>query len=74
MPHEQAGGFSMKWEEKVARLPLPPLAHREWTAALASEALLVWRPLVSFDYGDPWSLFYHLRPLVSVLCYSISGG
>ena len=56
MPHEQAGGFSMKWEEKVARLLLPPLAHREWTAALASEALLVWRPLVSFDYRDPWSL------------------
>ena len=46
----------MKWEEKVARLPLLPLAHREWTAASASEALLVWRPLVSFDYRDPWSL------------------
>ena len=41
MPHEQAGGFSMKWEEKVAKLLLPPLAHREWTAASASEALQV---------------------------------
>ena len=64
----------MKWEEQVARLPLPPLAHREQIAASVSEALLVWRPLVSFYYGDPWSPFYHLRPLVSVLCYSISGG
>ena len=64
----------MKWEEKVARLPLLPLAHREWTAALASEALLVQRSLVSSCYGDPWSLFYCLRPLVPVLCYSISGG
>ena len=50
------GEFSMKWEEKVARLPLPPLAHREWTAASASDALLVWRPLVSFNYRDFWSL------------------
>ena len=74
MPHEQARGLSMKWEEKVARLPLPPLAHREWTAASASEALLVWRPRVSFYYEDPWFLFYCLRPLVSVLGHSISGG
>ena len=29
MPHEQAGGFSMKCEEKVATLPLLPLVHRE---------------------------------------------
>ena len=64
----------MKWEEQVARLPLLPLAYKEWTAALASEALLVWRPLVSFNHRDPWSPFYLLRPLVSVLCYSISRG
>ena len=64
----------MKWEEKVAKLLLPTLAHKEWTAALASEASLVWRPLVSFVHRDPWSLSYHLRPLVSVLCFSISRG
>ena len=29
-------------------LLLPPLDHRERIGALASEALLVWRPLVSF--------------------------
>ena len=27
MPHEQAGGFSTKCEEEVAKLPLPPLDH-----------------------------------------------
>ena len=59
----------MKWEEKVARLPLLPLAHREWTGASASEVLLVWRPLVSllsfetfglcFTSFDFWRLSLH---------------
>ena len=35
LPHEQAGGFSTEWEEEVAKLPLPPIAHEN------SEALLV---------------------------------
>ena len=60
MPHEQAGGFLTKWEEKVARLPLPPLAHREWTAASASEALLAWRPLVSFLSFETFGLCFML--------------
>ena len=74
MPHEQAGGFSTKCEEEVAKLPLPPLAH---------ENGLQPRPQRPSWLRDPWSLpvmetpglfSYHLRPSVSVLCYSISGG
>ena len=65
---------SQRSVRKKCKASTPASCPREWTAALASEALLVQRPLVSSCYGDPWSLFYHLRPSVSVLCYSISGG
>ena len=50
----------MKWEEKVATLPLPPLAYKEWTAASASEALLAWRPLVSFLSFETFGLCFML--------------
>ena len=74
MPHEWAGGFSMKCEEEVAELPIPPLDHEN--------GLRPWPQRLSWC-RDPWSLpvmetpglfIYHLRPSVSVLCYSISGG
>ena len=57
MPHEQAGGLSTKCEEKVAMLPLPPLAHKNGL-----------KPRVQrlFWYGDPWSLFFSIRDLWSL--------
>ena len=69
LPHEQTGGFLTEWEEEVAKLPLPPLAHNN------SEALLVERSLVYVCDRDPWPLlsetfgfhfvlfdFWRLRP------------
>ena len=61
LPHEQAGGFSVEWEEEVAKLPLPPLAREN------SEALLVERPLVYVCDRDPWPLLSETFGLHSAL-------
>ena len=64
----------MKCEEEVAKLPLPPLDQENGPQPRLPRLSLC---------RDPWSLpvietpglfSYHLRPLVSVLCYLISGG
>ena len=64
----------MKCEEEVAKLPLPPLDHENGPEP--------W-PLRLSLCRDPWSLpvietpglfSCCLRPSVSILCYSISGG
>ena len=64
----------MKCEEEVAKLPLSRRDHENGPEP--------WPQRLSL-YRDPWSLHViktpglfscHLRPSVSVLCYSISGG
>ena len=58
----------MEWEEEVAKLPLPPLAHEN------SPRRLSWcEDLRCLSVIETPGLFF-LRPLVSVLCCSISGG
>ena len=49
LPHEQAGGFSVECEEEVAKLPPPPLTHKN------PEVLLVQRPQVCVCDRDLWS-------------------
>ena len=64
----------MKCEEEVAKLPLLPLAHKNGPQPRLQR--LSWcRDLWSLPIIEtPGLFFYHLRSLVSVLCYSISGG